>query len=168
MTLRPERLLALHRQGLLRSSFHSHESPQKNVEHDYAGKSSISRGRTYTGWIRSLAGCTAFGADAGDVAGEGVAAILAIAGSAAGGPAHIRHNPPRGNRRHPNAKDGGDEEPERDGEEIIAHLRIVPRGNGRAFAKCWEPGRGQCRGFTAGPRRKSGMVFQIGGSLNDI
>ncbi len=29
-----------------------------NVEHDYAGKSSISRGRTYTGWIRSLAGCT--------------------------------------------------------------------------------------------------------------
>ena len=62
LTLRPERLLALHRQGLLRSSFHSHESPHRNVEHDYAGKSSISRGRTYTGWIRSLAGCTTFGA----------------------------------------------------------------------------------------------------------
>src|SRR6185312_5300542 len=62
------RLLALHRQGLLRSSFHSHESPQKNVEHDYAGKSSISRGRTYTGWIRSLAGCTTFRAHATGIA----------------------------------------------------------------------------------------------------
>jgi len=62
LMLRPEQLLALHRQGRLRSSFHSHESPHQNVEHDYAGKSSISRGRTYTGWIRSLTGCTAFGA----------------------------------------------------------------------------------------------------------
>jgi hypothetical protein len=43
----------------------SHESPRWNVEHDYAGKSSISRGRTRTGWIRSLAGCTAPGAAAG-------------------------------------------------------------------------------------------------------
>jgi len=60
LMLRPEQLLALHRQGLLRSSFHSHESPHQNVEHDYAGKSSISRGRTHTGWTRSLAGCTAF------------------------------------------------------------------------------------------------------------
>ena len=62
LMLRPEQLLALHRQGRLRSSFHSHESPHQNVEHDYAGKSSISRGRTYTGWTRSLAGCTALGA----------------------------------------------------------------------------------------------------------
>lgn len=29
------------------------------VEYDYAGSASISRGRIYTGWIRSLAGCTA-------------------------------------------------------------------------------------------------------------
>jgi len=69
LMLRPEQLLALHRQGRLRSSFHSHESPHQNVEHDYAGKSSISRGRTYTGWIRSLTGCTAFRADAAGVEG---------------------------------------------------------------------------------------------------
>lgn len=62
LMLRPEQLLALHRQGRLRSSFHSHESPHQNVEHVYAGKSSISRGRTHTGWTRSLAGCTTFGA----------------------------------------------------------------------------------------------------------
>ena len=37
-----------------------HESPHQNVEYNYAGKSSISRGRTYTGWTRSLTGCTAF------------------------------------------------------------------------------------------------------------
>jgi hypothetical protein len=37
-----------------------HESPHQNVEYVYAGKSSISRGRTFTGWTRSLTGCTAF------------------------------------------------------------------------------------------------------------
>jgi len=73
LMLRPEQLLALHRQGRLRSSFHSHESPHQNVEHDYAGKSSISRGRTYTGWIRSLTGCTAFGAGAAHIPGQIVA-----------------------------------------------------------------------------------------------
>ena len=38
-----------------------HGSPHENVEYDYAGKSSISRGWTFTSWIRSLAGCTATG-----------------------------------------------------------------------------------------------------------
>ena len=35
----------------------SHESPHWNVEYNYAGKQSIPRGRTLTGWTRSLMGC---------------------------------------------------------------------------------------------------------------
>ena len=52
----------------------SHESRHQNVEHDDAGKFSISRGRTCTGWARSLAGCTALGTDAAGIPGEVVAA----------------------------------------------------------------------------------------------
>jgi hypothetical protein len=34
-----------------------HESPQKNVEYNYAGHQPTSRGRTFTGWTRSITGC---------------------------------------------------------------------------------------------------------------
>jgi hypothetical protein len=56
--LRPGKLLALHRQGLLRSSFHPIKSPRWNVEYNYAGKPVNSRGRTLTGWTSSIMGCT--------------------------------------------------------------------------------------------------------------
>ena len=59
----------------------SHESPQWDVEYDYAGKSSISRGRTCTGWIRSLTGCTALRAAVGSgaevVGADGAEACMA-------------------------------------------------------------------------------------------
>jgi hypothetical protein len=35
----------------------SHESPRWNVEYNYAGNQPISRGRTFTGWTRSITGC---------------------------------------------------------------------------------------------------------------
>ena len=57
-----------------------HESPHQNVEHDYAGKSSISRGRTCTGWTRSLTGCTTFRTNSARVPGQIVGAVLAAAG----------------------------------------------------------------------------------------
>ncbi len=53
----PKRLLALHRQGLLRSSFHLPQSPQRDVEYHYAGKSANSRDRTFTGKTSSIMGC---------------------------------------------------------------------------------------------------------------
>jgi hypothetical protein len=34
-----------------------HESPQRNVEYDYAGHQPTSRGRTFAGWTRSITGC---------------------------------------------------------------------------------------------------------------
>src|SRR5208337_3651692 len=35
----------------------SHESPHWNVEYNYAGNQPISRGRSFTGWTRSITGC---------------------------------------------------------------------------------------------------------------
>lgn len=105
LMLRPEQLLALHRQGRLRSSFHSHESPHQNVEHDYAGKSSISRDRTHTGWIRSLAGCTTFGAVSRRAPAQVVSTARAPPGShpaALAKPARKSQGGPKpSNREHP-------------------------------------------------------------------
>jgi hypothetical protein len=53
----PVELLAPHRPGRLRSSFHPPESPHEGVEYNYAGKSANSRCRTCTGKTSSLMGC---------------------------------------------------------------------------------------------------------------
>jgi hypothetical protein len=45
-----------------------HESPQKNVEYNYAGHQPISRDRTFAGWTRSITGCERMGTDKKEVA----------------------------------------------------------------------------------------------------
>jgi len=83
-----------------------------NVEHDYAGKSSISRGRTYTGWIRSLAGCTAFRA-----LGRRRSQIVPTPDAQAGaGPIESSHGP------------RGRAEGEQERQRPIRHSQVPPQG----------------------------------------
>jgi hypothetical protein len=56
LSLRPDGLLALLRQGRLRSSFRFLGSPPESVEYNYTANSQF-RGRTFTGKTRSIMGC---------------------------------------------------------------------------------------------------------------
>jgi hypothetical protein len=57
LSLRPDRLLARHRHGLLRSSFRSAGHPDRTSNIDYAATANY-RGRTFTCYTCSLVGCT--------------------------------------------------------------------------------------------------------------